>query len=163
VGQDNSGAQEVPKGPKKEQNHGGLNARGLLSDMLPVAIKAAAVVAAGGATGGTGYIAYLAISAAAAFLRRRKGRKAAVVADEFCDATRDDEEARQLLQLSMLEGRNPLHDAIIGRFAFDELDRVIDGSDEWPDARDYAKKLKAILENKFNEMAPLSVKEKRNE
>jgi len=74
----------------------------------------------------------------------------------FCPAERSTEEARQLLRLSELEGRSPLHDAIVGRFTFDALDRTIDADPTGP-AADYARRIRRELEDRFNEVAPLAV------
>lgn len=69
---------------------------------------------------------------------------------------RDDTEARQFLQLSELEGRSPLHDALIGRFTFDELQDTIDRKPAGPEA-DWARSLRRRLEDRFNAMAPVAV------
>ena len=95
--------------------------------------------------------------------RRKRGSGEAVdAASEFPPSEpvgsipRDDTEARQILQLSRLEGRSPLHDALIGRIAFDELDKTIDSKPDGSEA-DWARKLRRQLEDRFNEMAPPAV------
>lgn len=69
---------------------------------------------------------------------------------------RQDEEARQILRLSESEGRDPLHDAVVGRFAFDELENVIDSERTTEQEKDFARKLRRTLEDRFNTAAPLS-------
>ena len=66
---------------------------------------------------------------------------------------RDDREARQLLQLSQLEGRDPLQDAIAGRLALDRLDAAADGDADSPRAK-WADELRRELRERFNEIAP---------
>lgn len=66
---------------------------------------------------------------------------------------RDDEEARQLLRLSQLEGRDPLQDAVAGRIALDRLDAVADG-DADPQQAEWADQLRRELRERFNEIAP---------
>lgn len=66
---------------------------------------------------------------------------------------RDDEEARQLLRLSQLEGRDPLQDAVAGRIALDRLDAVADG-DADPQQAKWADQLRRELRERFNEIAP---------
>lgn len=65
---------------------------------------------------------------------------------------RDTTEAKQLLRLAELEGRDPLHDAIVGRVAYDELDALIER--DGPDAQ-FATTLKRTLEDRFNDIVPL--------
>ena len=96
--------------------------------------------------------------------RRRKSRsgEAADAAAGFRRAEpagslpRDDQEAYQFLQLSRLEGRSPLHDALVGRIAFDELDKEIDAKPDGAKA-DWARVLRRKLEDRFNQMAPPAV------
>jgi hypothetical protein len=66
---------------------------------------------------------------------------------------RDDREARELLRLSQLEGRDPLQDALAGRLALDRLDAVADGDGDSPHAR-WADGLRRELRERFNEVAP---------
>lgn len=66
---------------------------------------------------------------------------------------RDDAEARQLLQLSRLEGRDPLQDAVAGRLALDRLDAVADGEGD-PDEVRWADALRRELRERFNDIAP---------
>lgn len=66
---------------------------------------------------------------------------------------RDDEEARQLLRLSQLEGRDPLQDAVAGRLALDRLDAVADG-DANPQHARWADELRRELRERFNDIAP---------
>lgn len=65
---------------------------------------------------------------------------------------RDTTEAKQFLRLAQLEGRDPLHDALVGRFAIDELEMMIER--DGPDAA-FATDLKRTLEDRFNDMVPL--------
>ena len=94
--------------------------------------------------------------------RKRGSREAVVTASAFPgpepagSLPRDDTEAAQFIRLSQLEGRSPLHDALIGRIAFDELDKAIDTEPDGP-AADWARKLRRQLEDRFNEMAPPAV------
>jgi hypothetical protein len=66
---------------------------------------------------------------------------------------RDDREARQLLRLSQLEGRDPLQDALAGRLALDRLDATADG-DADPQRARWADELRRELRDRFNEVAP---------
>ena len=68
---------------------------------------------------------------------------------------RDLEEARQLLQLSQMEGRSPLSDAIVGRFAQDELANIAEASAGQPEG-DWARQLLRKLIDRFNAVAPLA-------
>jgi hypothetical protein len=66
---------------------------------------------------------------------------------------RDDREARELLRLSQLEGRDPLQDAVAGRLALDRLDAVADGDVDSARAA-WADELRRELRERFNEIAP---------
>jgi len=66
---------------------------------------------------------------------------------------RDESEARQLLQLSQLEGRDPLQDAVAGRLALDRLDAVADGDGDSAAAQ-WADELRRELRERFNDIAP---------
>ncbi|NOZ39153.1 MAG: hypothetical protein GXP24_02860 [Planctomycetes bacterium] len=66
---------------------------------------------------------------------------------------RDDEETRQLLRLSQLEGRDPLQDAVAGRLALDRLDEAAD-RDTDPQRARWADELRRELRERFNEIAP---------
>jgi hypothetical protein len=65
---------------------------------------------------------------------------------------RDDREARELLRLSRLEGRDPLQDAIAGRLALDRLDALADGDDSTKAS--WADELRRELRERFNDIAP---------
>ena len=65
---------------------------------------------------------------------------------------RDDSEARQLLRLSRVEGRDPLLDAVAGRLALDRLDQTAEGSDR--NKATWADELRRELRERFNEIAP---------
>ncbi len=65
---------------------------------------------------------------------------------------RDDTEAKRFLRLAELEGRDPVHDALIGRFALDELGYMIETE---ADQADWAQRLQTTLEARFNRMVPL--------
>jgi hypothetical protein len=72
--------------------------------------------------------------------------------DTFHPIERDDREARELLRLSQLEGRDPLQDAIAGRLALDRLDTLAEGNDS---ARaSWADELRRELRERFNDIAP---------
>ena len=81
-------------------------------------------------------------------------------ADEFPSeigiVPRDDTEAKQFLRLSQLEGRSPVHDALVGRIAFDEIQNTIDHEPAGSEAV-WAQSLKDTLLTRFNEMAPTAV------
>ncbi len=66
---------------------------------------------------------------------------------------RDDREARQLLRLSQLEGRDPLQDAVAGRLVLDRLDATAEGHADSNKAR-WADELRRELRERFNEIAP---------
>jgi hypothetical protein len=66
---------------------------------------------------------------------------------------RDDREARELLRLSQLEGRDPLQDAIAGRLALDRLDAAADSDADVARAA-WADELRRELRERFNEIAP---------
>lgn len=129
---------------------------------LELAVPAA--LTALGWTGPPSVVALFAARFGLAAWRRRKRRVkdggAADSADAFpegiASVPRDDTEAKQLLQLSRLEGRSPVHDAIIGRFAFDELANTIDRQPDGPEAN-WARSLRRTLEDRFNETAPVAV------
>ena len=130
-----------------------------------------------GWTGPPSILALIAGRMAFGAWRRRRARKAekplvptvpndgVVVdaADEFpggiATIPRDDTEARQILRLSELEGRSPVHDAIVGRFAFDEIANTIDRQPDGPKA-DWARQFRDTLEDRFNAVAPVAVFEK---
>jgi len=85
-----------------------------------------------------------------------EGTAPAVAGDNFCRVARDTTEARQLLQLSQLEGRDPLSDALVGRLCYDELDRAIEADPSGPEA-EYARKIRRTLEDRLHAIAPLAV------
>jgi hypothetical protein len=66
---------------------------------------------------------------------------------------RDASEARELLRLSQLEGRDPLQDAVAGRLALDRLDAVAEGDSDSARAA-WADELRRELRERFNEIAP---------
>ncbi|MGI9428349.1 MAG: hypothetical protein ACR2NM_06810 [Bythopirellula sp.] len=66
---------------------------------------------------------------------------------------RDHDEARQLLRLAQLEGRDPLQDAVAGRLALDRLDAVAD-RDADPQRAGWADELRRELRERFNDIAP---------
>ena len=74
----------------------------------------------------------------------------------FQPLERDLNEARQLLRLSRLEGRDPLQDAALGRLAVDRLDADAD-SDRNPQKAKWADQLRRELKERFNEIAPTSI------
>ncbi len=133
---------------------------GLASAAIP------AILAGLGWTGPPAIAAVVGLKVLSVLIRRRRRKRvkerATESAQEFPPGepigslSRDDEEGRQILQLSRLEGRSPLHDAIVGRIAFDELDKAIDAEPDGSKA-DWARTLRRTLEDRFNEMAPLAV------
>lgn len=66
---------------------------------------------------------------------------------------RDDREARELLRLSQLEGRDPLQDAVAGRLALDRLDAIAEGDADTARVA-WADELRRDLRERFNEIAP---------
>jgi hypothetical protein len=103
--------------------------------------------------------AYRGVRVARRLRKEKKSERGSVVAEgPFPDGEtalpRDMREVTELLQLSQLEGRSSLRDAVVGMFAFDILDHAIDsGSAE----AEYAQELKRKLLDKLNEVAPLAV------
>ncbi|MEM8944118.1 MAG: hypothetical protein AAGD11_02965 [Planctomycetota bacterium] len=87
----------------------------------------------------------------------KKGGSAANAVTTFPEVRqpieRDDEEARQLLRLSQLEGRDPLQDAVAGRLALDRLDAIADGCADSHHAN-WADEMRRELRERFNEIAP---------
>jgi hypothetical protein len=80
----------------------------------------------------------------------RRGRRQV---DRRQPIERDDREARQLLRLSQLEGRDPLQDALAGRLALDRLDAAAEGDADPAHAR-WADALRRELREAFNAVAP---------
>ena len=82
----------------------------------------------------------------------------------FQPVERDLREAQQLLQLSRLEGRDPLQDAVAGRLALDRLDAIADCDSNTPEST-WADRLRRELRERFNEIAPtnFSLAESGNE
>ena len=131
----------------------------------PALIAATAVpawlapVAIGGPAGVAGLIGWQVIGA----LWRRQKRKQKEPRAESAQATfpkrprvpREEQEALELLRLSQAEGRDPLHDALVGRIAFDELDNQIEGGENGQ--AQWARELKAKLEGTFNKVMPLAI------
>ena len=76
------------------------------------------------------------------------------MADGFLGLPRDDTEAIQLLRLSQLEGRDAIHDAIVGRFAYDEIRNIVEKDGP---AAEWAAGLRRKLEQRFNEVVPLAL------
>jgi hypothetical protein len=74
-------------------------------------------------------------------------------AETHAPIERDDREARELLRLSQLEGRDPLQDALAGRLALDRLDALAE-SDGDPARARLADGLRRELRERFNEIAP---------
>jgi hypothetical protein len=72
--------------------------------------------------------------------------------DTFQPVERDDREARELLRLSQLEGRDPLQDAVAGRLALDRLDALAEGDDSV--RASWADELRRELRERFNDIAP---------
>lgn len=76
-----------------------------------------------------------------------------LVAETHQPIEREDREARELLRLSQLEGRDPLQDAVAGRLALDRLDAAADGDSDAQRAR-WADELRRELRERFNDIAP---------
>ena len=85
-----------------------------------------------------------------------------IVVDERAPIERDDREARELLRLSQLEGRDPLQDAVAGRLALDRLDALAE-SDGDPNHIAWADGLRRELRERFNEIAPTKFKFRNDE
>ena len=85
------------------------------------------------------------------------GGELGIVVDEQAPIERDDREARELLRLSQLEGRDPLQDAVAGRLALDRLDALAE-SDGDPNQIAWADGLRRELRERFNEIAPTNFK-----
>lgn len=79
--------------------------------------------------------------------------EATAAAETSFPVERDDREARELLRLSQLEGRDPLQDALAGRIALDRLDSIAEGEGDSPQAT-WADRLRRELRDRFNEIAP---------
>ena len=138
----------------------GLVAEGTTpSILLSTGLQIAAAAAGVGLTGGVGWGGWVALKALLAIYRRRKGKSTDSPVDNFSTLPRKAKEARQFLQLSELEGRSPLYDALIGRLALDELDDTID-SDQ-PE-KNFAIEFKERIMRRFNEIAPVSVENASN-
>lgn len=71
----------------------------------------------------------------------------------FQPVERDLAEARELLRLARLEGRDPLQDAVAGRLALDRLDALAESDPGSPQAA-WADALRRELRERFNEIAP---------
>lgn len=136
----------------------GVTFDSMASDALAWAIPTIATLLGVGLTGGAGWGGWVVLKTLLALYRRRKGKSVDQSADSFSAIARDDTEAIQLLQLSQLEGRNPVHDAIVGRFAYDTIDQFLAMGPDGP-AADKLRELRVKLESRFNETAPLTVKE----
>ena len=87
---------------------------------------------------------------------------AAVSITEQSPIERDDREARELLRLSQLEGRDPLQDAVAGRLVLDRLDATAEGDPD-PDRVRWADELRRELRERFNEIAPTKFKVRNDE
>ncbi len=79
--------------------------------------------------------------------------EATAAAEASFPVERDDREARELLRLSQLEGRDPLQDALAGRIALDRLDSIAEGDGDSSQAT-WADQLRRELRDRFNEIAP---------
>jgi S1-C subfamily serine protease len=82
-----------------------------------------------------------------------KEAEATAAAEASFPVERDDREARELLRLSQLEGRDPLQDALAGRIALDRLDALAEGDGDSSHAA-WADQLSRELRDRFNEIAP---------
>jgi hypothetical protein len=79
--------------------------------------------------------------------------EATAAAETSFPIERDDREARELLRLSQLEGRDPLQDALAGRLALDRLDALAESDRDSPHAM-WADQLRRELRDQFNVIAP---------
>ena len=75
------------------------------------------------------------------------------MATTFQPIERDLAEAKQLLRLSRLEGRDPLQDALAGRLALDRLDAIAERDGDLEQAA-WADRLRRELRERFNDIAP---------
>lgn len=130
------------------------------------AFGVSAVTAAGVTTGGAGSVAASLLFWYMGRRRKRKGKGAAgIPAAPFHPPAvapappelhpRDETEAREILQLSQLEGRSPVLDGLIGRLTLDGLQEIIDGQDKTKAA--FAHQFRTGLVDQVNNMVPLSV------
>ena len=71
---------------------------------------------------------------------------------------RELDETRELLRLREREGRHPLHDALFGMLAQTELEDLLNDPDSTLAA--FAARLQGRIDNRFNQIAPLSTKSK---
>lgn len=129
-----------------------------LADRAPGAVEAMmpGLLAALGMTAPPSAAAIVGLSVLRFWLRQRRkrppaGREEPALVDFPQNPPRDDTEARQLLRLGKLEGRDPIHDALVGQMVYDELDRDIERGE---DNAGFATKLKRRLEDRFNEIVP---------
>ena len=151
----NSGANKIKDAVGAAAGIGGLAASKAGIDWGLALAGAAVGGPAGVALMSAGRIAYRSIK------RRRNAKRDTTTqpgsggsADGFPQGpARYRNEAIELLRLSQLEGRSPVHDALVGRLAYDELDAEI--QKQGPGA-DFARLMRRRLEDKFNDIAPLS-------
>jgi len=137
-------------------------ASGAAADITGAGSTAAAITAAATALGFSAPPAALLWGGVVLLRRWRRKRQRKTPAKKepaepaagFSLLPRRDEEAAQFLRLSMLEGRDPLHDALVGRLAYDEIQNIIDAKGP---AAEWAAGLRRTLEARFNEMVPLSI------
>lgn len=151
-------------------------AESILSDPL---VQAGIWAAVGVATGGTGLVAKPYVGAAWALIcaerRRRKKKKAGQSSTaapsqpsppQEADGDspdgfprlhdRDLEEAKQLVRLGQLEGRNPLLDSFMGMSFGDVLESDLSDNDLPDDVRRYAEGLQGRVKQRVDAAAPLS-------
>ena len=135
----------------------GLAAGAVTESPSLMTLAVPAVLAGLGWTGPPAIAVVMGLRVLSAIRRRRKKERAGDPVDEFRGTVpRDDTEAAQFLRLSQLEGRSPVHDALVGRIAFDELEKTIESQPNEPQA-DWARRLKRTLEDRFNAMAPVAL------
>lgn len=130
---------------------------------LPATVPTAWYVGILAALGWTGPPAVAAVMVArigVALIRRRRAKKEQPVQEEPAvdfpqNPERDDTEAKELLRLGRMEGRDPIHDALIGQMVFGELDTEVETKGR---NADYAGRLSRRLKERFNAIVPLALK-----
>ena len=151
-----------PEPPKRDGGSPVAKAENAASDLLSHPMVQTAIVAA---SGGTGALGLAAVQTWLAW-RRRKRNAAAEPKDKDVQRSGGDEphgflhdrdltDARELVRLGKLEGRDPLLDSFMGMSFDDALQRDITAHED--DAvRDYARKLREEVIGRVNEAAPIS-------
>jgi len=125
----------------------------LLTRAITIAAGAAGIALPTGGAAAAAWLAWWIVRRR--IRRRREKQQAGAPADAGVSfpVGRDFDEARQILRLSQAEGREPLCDAIVGRFAQDELQNLAETEPDQPQGR-WAQALLATLHERLNQVAP---------